>query len=110
MAIRPPEELIEMIKKHIGEDVSDEAIAILEDATDTLSDMARRVTEAGDWETRYQENDAQWRRRYRERFENAPEVEIPDDTVEFVPGEVETVVDEPGEEPKTYADLFTTEG
>lgn len=109
MAIRTNEEIINAIKARIGDDVSDEALAILEDVTDTLNDYGRRVSESGDWERRYNENDASWRRRYRERFENAPSVEEPTDIVEFVAEEAETIVDEPGEAPKTYEDLFKYE-
>lgn len=106
MAVRTRDEIINMVKNRIGEDVSDEALSLLEDVTDTLSDYDSRLSESGDWKSKYEENDANWRQRYRERFENVPSVAMPEDTVEFVPAEVETVVEE-GEEKQTYDDLFS---
>ena len=108
MAVRNSNEIIEMIKNRVGDDVSDEALQIIEDVTDTLGDMDRRIAESGDWERKYTENDANWRQRYRERFENAPTVAEPTDTVEFIPGEAEVVVED-NDEPTTYEELFTTE-
>lgn len=69
------EELLASAKAIIGEDnTSDEAIAFIEDITDSYS--APKV----DWEAKYRENDAEWRKKYHDRFfsdvnpeeENAP--------------------------------------
>ena len=106
MAVRTNEEIINTIKARLGDDVSDDALTLLEDVTDTLADYSRRVADSGDWERRYNDNDAAWRKRYRERFENAPSVEVPTDIVEFIPEETETIVEESEEAPQTYDDLF----
>lgn len=108
MAVRTSAELIDQLKNRLGDDVSDEALSMLEDLTDTMSDYDRRISESGDWERRYNENDANWRQRYRERFENAPSVAMPEDTVEFIPGEAEVVVEEDNG-PTTYEELFKEE-
>lgn len=111
MAVRTTAELMEMVRNRIGEDHSDEALAMLEDMTDSLADYDRRILESGDWERKYNENDEAWRKRYRERFENAPSVQEPEDIVAFVPNATTTVVDntDPEVEPETFDDLFTTE-
>lgn len=66
--IKSKDEILTLIKERIGEDTSDEAIQILEDVTDTLNDYETRVADSGDWKARYEQNDAEWRKRYRDRF------------------------------------------
>ena len=64
MAIRSKEEILEAVKKYIADDVSDEAIGFIEDLTDTLDDRE----DPEEWKRKYEENDADWRRRYKDRF------------------------------------------
>ena len=66
--VRNKEELLAAIKTRIGDDTSDEALALVEDINDSFDDLSNRVTEAGDWKAKYEENDKQWRDKYRERF------------------------------------------
>lgn len=91
--VRSREELMSAIKARIGDDTSDEALALIEDMTDTLTDYEGRIGE--DWKTKYEQLDADWRKRYRDRFYeggNAPE----------------PVADpEPEPETKTIEELFT---
>lgn len=57
------EELLTNVKHLIGEDnASDEAISLIEDLTDSYS------APSVDWEAKYNENDAMWRQKYRDRF------------------------------------------
>ncbi len=97
MAIKTKAELLELVKERIGDDTSDEALAIIEDVTDTLDDYETRVADAGDWKARYEQNDAEWRKKYKERF--------------FAPTEEPEEIDEPEEveEKRTFEDLFKTE-
>jgi hypothetical protein len=97
MAIKTKAELLELVKERIGDDTSDEALAIIEDVTDTLDDYETRVADAGDWKARYEQNDADWRKKYKERF--------------FAPTEEPEEPDEPEEveEKRTFEDLFKTE-
>lgn len=97
MAIKTKAELLELVKARIGDDTSDEALAIIEDVTDTLDDYETRVADAGDWKARYEQNDADWRKKYKERF--------------FAPTEEPEENDEPeeAEEKRTFEDLFKTE-
>ena len=66
MAVRTYEEIMEMIRKRIGEDSSDEAIALIEDLSDTLqsgnADMVKQLT------AEKEELDKTWRERYKARF------------------------------------------
>ena len=88
MAVRTKEELLELVKTRIGEDNSDEALAFIEDITDTLSDLEAKG--ATDWEEKYNSLDNEWRERYKARFFSAP-VDVKED--DFVDG-VNDVEDE----------------
>lgn len=59
---RTLEELLESAKNILGENSSDEALAFIEDITDSYTKPEV------DWEAKYKENDAQWRQKYRDRF------------------------------------------
>lgn len=97
MAIKSKAEILELVKARIGDDTSDEALAIIEDVTDTLDDYETRIADSGDWKARYEQNDADWRKKYKERF--------------FAPTEEPEEIDEPDEveEKRTFEDLFKTE-
>jgi len=64
MAVRSKEEILASLKSKLGEDVSDETIALLEDVSDTL-DSTKDTT---DWKQKYEDNDRQWRQKYTSRF------------------------------------------
>ena len=98
MAVRTREEILESVRARVGEQTDDETIAFIEDITDTLTDLETKAKGDGtDWKARYEENDAEWRKKYTERFyssEPEPNPEPPklDDTTK----------------PKTFAELFST--
>lgn len=101
MAIKTREEILTDIKTRLGNSTDDDTITFLEDITDTLSDLESRANDGTDWRTKYEENDAEWRQRYTERFYSSePEGNPP------VPQPNEP--DEP-EKPKDFSDLFKTE-
>lgn len=52
---------------------SDESISLLEDLSDTFEDLSSQVLQAGDYKKKYEENDAEWRKRYHDRFFSAVE-------------------------------------
>lgn len=65
------EQYFERLRDRIGDDSSDEAIAFLEDFTDTYDDFETRLTSNGeDWEKKAREIDEAWKKRYRNRFFN----------------------------------------
>lgn len=97
MAVRSREEIMSMIQGKFGDSSDDETISILEDITDTFADLEAKAE--GEWKTKYEENDAEWRRKYTERFYSPAPESAP--TVESV------VKEEP--EMKTFDDLFKQE-
>lgn len=89
MAVKSKDELIESIKALLGEDTSDEGLALLEDVADTFE--SNQI----DWKTKYEENDRDWRNRYRDRF-------LGNDDDDGFEEEIEP------KKKLTYADLFST--
>lgn len=82
MAVKTREELLEIVKTRIGEDNSDEALAFIEDITDTLADFEAKAST--DWEEKYNSLDNEWRERYKARFFSAPVDTKEDDFVDDV--------------------------
>lgn len=93
------EELVSAVKNIFGEDSTDEQISFIENLSDTFTDFEERVESSGDWKTKYEENDASWRRRYTERFVN------PTTTREKIIEEQEEDIIDDGS-PKSFAELF----
>lgn len=85
------EEIMNGINGIIGDATDDNTLKFLENISDTLDS----IDSGEDWKTKYEENDAEWRRKYRERFFQKPQTEPEPDPYE--------------ETPKTYAELFKTE-
>lgn len=94
MAVSTKEDLIARISESFGENLSDDNISLLEDVADTIDSFSDKE----DWKTKYEENDASWRKRYKERFEGKGD-DIHDD---------DTVI-EPYDAPTKFEDLFTVE-
>lgn len=88
MAVKTVDEIMAKVRERIGEDDSDEAIGFIEDISDTLESFSS----GEDWKTKYEENDKQWREKYRDRFFTSKEVK-------------EDEIEEP-EEKKKFEDLF----
>lgn len=74
MAIKSREELLKSLNTLIGENSTDENLVILEDVTDTLKDYESKTADQTDWKTKYEQNDADWRKKYRERFTSGEEI------------------------------------
>lgn len=101
--VKTKTELLDIIKAKVGESTSDEDISLIEDINDTFTDLETRVSEAGDWKAKYEENDATWRQKYKDRFFNKPveeNAEISDDMDKADEGTHETL---------KFEDLFTEE-
>lgn len=101
--VKTKEEILEAIKTKIGDSTEDADLSLLEDLSDTFDDYKDKVDKAGDWKTKYEENDKAWKQKYRDRFFN----QEADD-------EIEKHIDETtheNEPPKklTFDALFTQE-
>ena len=98
MAVKTPDELMTSLRAHLGEDTSDAALALIEDVQDTVASLSGS-DDGINWEQRYQENDAEWRRRYRDRFFGKSDNDDDDDLNDNDKNNVK-------KKPRTFAELF----
>lgn len=68
MSVVSKEDLIKRFAEKFTGDSSDEVIQLTEDLTDTLEDFIARVEDKEDWKAKFEENDANWRKKYKDRF------------------------------------------
>ena len=60
--VKTKDEIMESVKAIVGDRSDDDALAFLEDFSDTIESFGE------DWRGKYEENDRAWRERYRARF------------------------------------------
>lgn len=94
MARLSKDELIEKVRKYIGDRNDDETIEIIEDISDSIDS-----SDADEWQRKYEENDKMWRDRYISRFVEKKEDE-PDPSTEH---------EEEEKEYNSFEDLFEKE-
>lgn len=94
MAKLSKDELIEKVRKYVGDRKDDETIEIIEDISDSIDS-----SEADEWKKKYEENDKMWRDKYISRFVEKKEDE-PDTPTEH---------EEEEKEYKSFEDLFEKE-
>lgn len=82
MAVKTRDEILATIRARLGEDTSDDALAIIEDIDDTFKSYETSASE--DWKSKYDELDSTWRKRYRDRFFQKPDDKetTPEDVVD----------------------------
>lgn len=79
MAVRTKEELLTSLRANLADETADDSIALIEDISDTLTDAETRANGDGiNWEQKYKDNDANWRKRYTERFYNTEVEGVPE--------------------------------
>lgn len=76
MSVLDRDTFLARVRDRIGEATDDDSISFLEDMTDTYESLTANGQE--DWKSIYEENDRQWRERYRNRFMDKVE-DIKDD-------------------------------
>ena len=99
MAVLSREDLMKRLNEALGEDAD---VSIMEDVADTYDAIADH-SDADEWERRYNENEAAWRKRYRDRFEfGTPDSGAMNNTDDTEDEEEEIKV-------KTFDELFVNE-
>lgn len=68
MAILEKNTMMNRLKELFGDNESDEAISFIEDVSDTFDSLSNASGDSEEWKTKYEENDAAWRKKYRDRF------------------------------------------
>lgn len=105
MSVLNREQFFERIKAMVGDDTSDDTLAVLEDFTDTYNDFEEKTGD--DWKSKYEELDSSWKKRYRDRFfgsadgDGEDHITTPQDALT---NQVEDVIEDG--EPTTFEDLF----
>lgn len=94
MAKLSKDELIEKVKKYVGDRTDDETIEIIEDITDSIDS-----SDADEWKKKYEENDKMWRDKYVSRFFDKKEEDL----------ETPSGHEEEEKEYNSYEDLFEKE-
>lgn len=94
MAKLSKDELIEKVKKYVGDRTDDETIEIIEDITDSID-----TSDADEWRQKYEENDKMWRDKYISRFFDKKEEDL----------ETPTEHEEEEKDYISYEDLFEKE-
>ena len=96
MAIKNYEDIMNSVKTFVGNRTDDEALAIIEDVSDTFNDLqTKRSSNEGEiWKNKYNENNEAWRKKYRDRFFGKSD------------DETEKEVIEETKEVRTFEDLF----
>ena len=99
--IKSKEELIEEIRGVVGDDTSDNVIALIENVSDTMTEL--ETSDGEEWKQKFEENDKMWREKYISRFTEG----TTEPTAEAEPTTEPTADDE--EKEKTFEDLFEEE-
>ena len=71
MAKLSKDELIEKVKKYVGDRTDDETIEVIEDISDSIDSP-----DADEWRQKFEENDKMWRDKYISRFLEKKEDEL----------------------------------
>lgn len=94
MAKLTKDELIEKVKKYVGDRTDDETIEIIEDISDSIDS-----SDADEWKQKFEENDKMWRDKYISRFLEKKEDEL----------DTPTEHEEEEKEYNSFKDLFEEE-
>lgn len=94
MARLTRDELIEKVRKYVGDRTDDETIEIIEDISDSIDS-----SDADEWRQKFEENDKMWRDKYISRFLEKKEDEL----------DTPTEHEEEEKEYNSFEDLFEEE-
>lgn len=111
MAVLSREDLMKSVKEKFKDDTSDETLAFIANVSDTINDLETKASDETDWHKKYEENDKQWREKYKERFFSGDTSQPKKTEPDTEPGEHEERVPGYHEDgtPMTFDDLFKTE-
>lgn len=68
MAVLSHDDFMNAVKGLAGDSSDDNTLAMIENFTDTFNDLEARASDTTDWKTKYQQNDNEWREKYKARF------------------------------------------
>lgn len=68
MSIKTKDELLASVRAIVGEDTSDATLELFDDISDTIDNLSNN--ENINYKEKYEQNDREWRQKYRDRFMN----------------------------------------
>lgn len=68
MAVLSHDDFMNAVKGLAGDNADDSTLAMIENFTDTFNDLESRANDTTDWKTKYEQNDNEWREKYKARF------------------------------------------
>lgn len=66
--VKTREEILEKLKAFSGDNVEDDTLSFIEDVTDTMNHYEDSLKDSTDWKQKYEDNDKEWREKYKSRF------------------------------------------
>ena len=68
MAVLSHDDFMNAVKGLAGDNADDNTLAMIENFTDTFNDLETRSKDTTDWKAKYEQNDNEWREKYKARF------------------------------------------
>ena len=68
MVILSHDDFMNAVKGLAGDSADDNTLTMIENFTDTYNDLEARASDTTDWKTKYEQNDNEWREKYKARF------------------------------------------
>jgi hypothetical protein len=68
MAVLSHDDFMNAVKGLAGDSADDNTLTMIENFTDTFNDLEARASDTTDWKTKYEQNDNEWREKYKARF------------------------------------------
>lgn len=68
MAILSHDDFMSAVKGLAGDSADDNTLTMIENFTDTFNELEARASDTTDWKAKYEQNDNEWREKYKARF------------------------------------------
>ena len=68
MAVLSHDDFMSAVKGLAGDNADDNTLTMIENFTDTFNDLEARANDTTDWKSKYEQNDNEWREKYKARF------------------------------------------
>lgn len=68
MAVLSHDDFMKAVKGLAGDNADDNTLTMIENFTDTFNDLETRASDTTDWKAKYEQNDNEWREKYKARF------------------------------------------
>lgn len=68
MAVLTHDDFMSAVKSLTGDNADDNTLTMIENITDTFNELETRASDTTDWKSKYEQNDNEWREKYKARF------------------------------------------